>query len=213
MLFEWQPALEAADRTGPAVLAATDPRHPIFQPFGPLTANLGQVSFSRTWELRPGARWRALARFTGGQPALLERTAGAGRVLLFASDLDRRWNDFPLHPAFVPFVQETMKYLGGQTAPPSAYLVSDVPSGVAPRPGIATLQDKRVVAVNVDVRESTIDRVEPAEFDRLIGRSAAAGARRAERVAAQVEAHQNYWQYGLALMLVALAAESVIGRR
>ncbi len=213
MLFEWQPALEAADRTGPAVLAATDPRHPIFQPFGPLTANLGQVSFSRTWELRPGAHWRALARFTGGQPALLERTAGAGRVLLFASDLDRRWNDFPLHPAFVPFVQETMKYLGGRTAPPSAYLVSDVPSGVAPRPGIATLQDKRVVAVNVDVRESTIDRVEPAEFDRLIGRSAAAGARRAERVAAQVEAHQNYWQYGLALMLVALAAESVIGRR
>lgn len=36
---------------------------------------------------------------------------------------------------------------------------------------------------------------------------------RAARIRAQLtEARQSYWQYGLVLMLVVLAAESVIGR-
>jgi aerotolerance regulator-like protein/VWA domain-containing protein len=211
MLFDWRPELTAADRAGAAVFAATDPRHPIFQPFGGLSANLGQVSFTRTWDVRPATGWRVLARYTDGAPALLERP-GRGRVLFFTSDLDRRWNDFPLHPSFVPFVQEAMKYLGGKTASPSTYLVSDVPAGVAPRPGIITLDDKRVVAVNVDSHESTIDRVDPAEFGRLVARTGADTGRHVERLATQVEAHQNYWRYGLMLMLVALAFESVIGR-
>ena len=38
---------------------------------------------------------------------------GRGRVVLFASDLDRRWNDFPLNPAFVPFAIETVRYAAG----------------------------------------------------------------------------------------------------
>jgi len=212
-LFDWRPAITSADRQGPAILAATDTRHPIFQPFGALSANLGQVSFTRTWRIEPVAGWRILARYTDGVPALIERAAGRGRLILFTSDLDRRWNDFPLHPSFVPFVQETMTYLGGRAPASSMYLVSDVPSGVEPRPGVVTLPDKRTVAVNVDARESAIDRIEPTEFRRLLARTAVDGGSRGERLAAQVEAHQNYWQYGLALMLIALAAESVIGRR
>ena len=38
---------------------------------------------------------------------------GQGRVVLFASDLDRRWNDFPLHPSFVPFAMETLRHVAG----------------------------------------------------------------------------------------------------
>ena len=54
-----------------------------------------------------------IARFSNGTPALLERPAGQGRVVLFASDIDRRWNDFPLHPAFVPFALETAALRAG----------------------------------------------------------------------------------------------------
>jgi hypothetical protein len=34
-------------------------------------------------------------------------------VLLFASGLDNLTNDFPLHPVFVPFVEQTALYLSG----------------------------------------------------------------------------------------------------
>ena len=36
----------------------------------------------------------------------MEEASGEGRVLLFASDLNNAWNDFPLQPAFVPFLHE-----------------------------------------------------------------------------------------------------------
>ena len=96
-------------RSALAFSAVTDLRHPIFRPFGSLTANLGQVAFTRAWRL-PAAGWEIAASFTDGAPALMERREGDGRVLCFASDLDWRWNDFPLHPAFVPFVVESVRY-------------------------------------------------------------------------------------------------------
>jgi len=34
-------------------------------------------------------------------------------VLLFTSGLDNLTNDFPLHPIFVPFVEQTARYLSG----------------------------------------------------------------------------------------------------
>jgi hypothetical protein len=56
---------------------------------------------------------RTLARITDQTPVLLEKQEGFGRVLLFASTLDNISNDFPLHPAFVPFVEQTARYLSG----------------------------------------------------------------------------------------------------
>jgi len=44
---------------------------------------------------------------------LLEKKIGEGNVLLFASGLDNLTNDFPLHPIFVPFVEQTALYLSG----------------------------------------------------------------------------------------------------
>jgi hypothetical protein len=56
---------------------------------------------------------RVVARLTDGTPMLLEKKIGEGRVLLFDSGLDNLTNDFPLHPDFVPFVEETAFYLSG----------------------------------------------------------------------------------------------------
>ena len=52
-----------------------------------------------------------LARFSGGRRRLTEQTVERGRLLVFASDLDNRWNRFPLNPAFVPWAIETLRYL------------------------------------------------------------------------------------------------------
>jgi hypothetical protein len=208
----WQPAPQSAlIEEGARVLAVTDLLHPIFRPFGPLTANLGQVRFDRAWKL-PAEGWTVAAGFTDGSPALLERTIGGGRVLLFASDLDRRWNDFPLHPAFVPFVLESVRYAAGVRPFDRNRTVGDAPAGVAATPGVHVLADGRRLVLNVDPKESDLARVSAGEFADMLDRTEGGERRAATQRAQQTEARQGYWQYGLALMLLALVAESIVGR-
>jgi hypothetical protein len=56
---------------------------------------------------------RVAVRLTDQMPVLLEKKMGEGSVLLFTSGLDNLANDFPLHPIFVPFVEQTARYLSG----------------------------------------------------------------------------------------------------
>jgi hypothetical protein len=204
-----RPAALQDDR--PRVLAVTDLRHPIFRPFGPLSANLAQVRFDRAWRI-PVEGWNVAAAFTDGAPALLERADGSGRVLLFTSDLDRRWNDFPLHPAFVPFVLESVRYAAGTRASGREFAIRDAPAGVRQTPGVHALPDGRQVVLNVDTSESALSRVTVREFADMLQRVDASPQRAATLRAQQTEARQSYWQYGLVLMLVALLGESVVGR-
>ena len=166
----------------------------------------------RAWRIDARNGWRVVARYTNGEAALVERTGSDGRVLLFTSDVVRRWNDFPLHASFVPFAQEAARYLGARAPAISSYLVTDVPAGVPPRPGLVEV-DGRTVAVNVDPRESRVDRVTPSEFQSLVTRTASQAQPRAQRLAAQTEGQQNYWRYGLMLMLGALVVEAFVGSR
>jgi hypothetical protein len=69
---------------------------------------------------------RVLARFDDGSPALLERRAGSGRVLLWTSTLDLGWNDMPLKPVFLPFVHTTVRYLADFSEPPASLTVGQV---------------------------------------------------------------------------------------
>ena len=211
-LFEWTPALAPKDVRNAGVLAATDLRHPVLRSFDAVAANLGQIAFDRAWQIDSRQGWRVVARYTNGEAALAERSGGAGRVLLFTSDLDHRWNDFPLHASFVPFAQETARYLGARAPVVASFFVADVPAGVAARPGFAE-RDGRTVAVNVDPRESRIERVTTAEFQSLVTRTAPQVRPRAERLASQTESQQNYWRYGLMLMLAALVIEAFVGSR
>jgi hypothetical protein len=195
-----------------ASLSVTDPRHPVFRPFGDLAANLGQVRFDRVWRVRPEG-WETAARFSDGTPALLERQEGDGRIVLFTSDIDRRWNDFPVQPSFVPFVVEAVRYISRPDVRAREYLVGSVPPGVPARPGVYQAgPDNRVVAVNVDERESDPGRLAPEEFAAMVKRGPDRAAIRSELQARQAEGRQNYWQYGLLLMIGALVAESFIGR-
>ena len=182
VLFDWTPVLEPLEVEHAGVLAATDLRHPVLRPFDAVAANFGQVAFDHAWRIDGRGPWRVVARFTNGDPALAERTGGPGRLLLFTSDVDRRWNDFPL------------------------------PAAVPPRPGLVE-RDGRTIAVNVDPRESRVERVTPAEFRSLVTRTAAPVRARAARLATDTERQQHYWRYGLMLMLVALVLEAFIGSR
>jgi hypothetical protein len=218
-LTDWQPAWAVqADGSGPAggspaTFAPTDLRHPIFRPFGPLAANLGQVRFDRAWRVASDG-WSVLARFSDGTPALLERALGRGRVVLFASDVDRRWNDFPLHPAFVPFALETVRHVAGTVNHRIGdYTVGQTPPGTGPAPGVYKTADGRNVSVNVDTRESAFDRLTEDAFVQMVQRSPDSAPAAIDLQARQTESRQSYWQYGLLVMIAALVAESFVGRR
>ena len=69
------------------------------------------------------AQARVIVRLNDSTPLLLEKQIGEGHVLLFTSGLDNLTNDFPLRPAFVPFVDRTARYLSGNDSSESSRLV------------------------------------------------------------------------------------------
>ena len=70
------------------------------------------VKFFYALNIEPGDA-RVIARLGDQTPLLLEKRIGEGRVVLLTSGLDNLTNDFPLHPAFVPFIEQTARYLAG----------------------------------------------------------------------------------------------------
>jgi hypothetical protein len=72
-----------------------------------------QVRFLKHVATRPPDNARVLMRFTNGTPLMWEQTLGTGRLLVFASPLDRDWNDLAIHPVFVRFVAEATAWLAG----------------------------------------------------------------------------------------------------
>lgn len=71
------------------------------------------VQFYQRARLATGQEDQILARLADGSPLLVEFALGEGKVLVFASAFDNTWNDFPLHPVFVPFAVESARYLSG----------------------------------------------------------------------------------------------------
>jgi hypothetical protein len=212
-IFNWKSSMAGTiDMPATVALSPTDPRHPVFRPFGSLSANLGQVRFARAWRVTPEG-WDVAARFTDGNPALVERREGSGRVVLFASDLDRQWNDFPLHPAFVPFVIETIRYVSAPHDRARDYIVGTAPPGADSRPGVYRVgTDNRLIAVNVDPRESVTNGMAQQEFVKRVERVDTTTSSSGDVRSIHLEARQSYWRYGLLLMLLALVAESFVGR-
>lgn len=54
---------------------------------------------------------RVLASYGDGGPAVLEKTMGAGRVLLWTTTLDMDWTDLPIRTAFLPLVHRSVRHL------------------------------------------------------------------------------------------------------
>jgi len=123
-------------------LARLDRDHPILTPFaGVAGGGLGAPRFFRYRSVEVAAEIPApagspegtppvlpggsvIAYFDDGTPALLERSAGAGRVLLWTSSMETGWADFPLHPVFLPLVQEMARYAAARQESPASYAVA-----------------------------------------------------------------------------------------
>ncbi len=206
-------------RPAARALAPGDVRHPVFQAFAGSSATFGLVTFQNAARIG-GNACQTLARFTTGDTALIECPAGEGRALVLASDLDNRWNDFPLHATFVPFLHEVVRYLASARAHASDYLIADVPAGVKRVPGVVAMTDAgragagpRPIAVNVDPRETDSARMSVDDFQSAVTRLKGEGGAEARVEARQQEDRQHLWQYAMALMAALLAIEGIVASR
>lgn len=111
-----------ADRSGGQAGSLGDVRldHPLLAPFRGAAAALHAPRFLRYTRLAPAERSDVVARFDDGSAAVVERRAGAGRVVMVAVPLDARGGDFPLQPAYLPFVRRLVVYTSGRDAVPLA---------------------------------------------------------------------------------------------
>lgn len=107
---------DVRDRTtdGGGVIAFLDYDHPALGLFSaPRSGDFSEARFYRYRRLAPVPSARVLARFDDGEAALVEGRVGDGRVVVWASTLDRLWNDLALQPVFLPLVQQLVREAAG----------------------------------------------------------------------------------------------------
>ena len=99
-------------------LQAKNYDHPIVSIWrDPAAGNLASAHFYRAFKLEPAKTPAARAEagppvvvlnYEDGQPAVMERTWGFGRVVQFSSTADSAWNDLCIRPTYVPLIQRTL---------------------------------------------------------------------------------------------------------
>ena len=200
-----------------AVIVAADSRHPVLRRLAGPGAAIGRVSIEQYRHVLDESGWNVLARFAGGALAVGERQVGRGTLLLFASDLDNRWNRFPVQPTFAPFMVEASRYLTRDALSASAFVLPTVPPGVPAEPGVHRVpaedgRPERTVVVNVNPAESDPAVTTAEAFVATVARVENPRGAPAVEEARAKEAQQRLWQIGLLVMLAVLVVESLVGR-
>jgi hypothetical protein len=90
-----------------AVVGDIATTHPVLRDAG----DWHSVRFFRHRAVQVGKDDRVLIAYENGAPLLVERTIGAGRVLVLTAPIERNWNDLAIHPLFVRFIAESARYL------------------------------------------------------------------------------------------------------
>ncbi len=92
--------------------------HALFSPFREIEDAFSGTRLLRYVRLDAPRDVDVLARFDDGLPAVLERRIGTGHVIALAVPLDAANGDFPLQPAFLPFVRQLLLHTSGRDAVP-----------------------------------------------------------------------------------------------
>ncbi|MBN1910086.1 MAG: BatA domain-containing protein [Pirellulales bacterium] len=126
-------------------------RHPIVAPFrGRERAGLLNTPIDKYVQLDVPAdsTSQVVLATPRGDPLIVERSFGRGRVVLVATSADTSWTPMPMWPSYVPIVQEMLAFAAGGRLARKNVLVgqpidSVVPRSVAGTTGRLTLPDGR----------------------------------------------------------------------
>ena len=124
------PLAAAVEPDAPAIPATADVGHPALCAFEGAAFEAWKAGkVRRHFKLdSEGASAGDLGRLLvldSGEPLLVERRRGMGRVALFTTSLDMSWSDMPVQAAFVPLLRGVVGYLGSTTQPPRNLAAGD----------------------------------------------------------------------------------------
>jgi hypothetical protein len=128
---EFLPATVAASvdrsRGTAAALGGLQYGHAVFEPFrAPRSGDFSAARFYGYRSATPAKDAEVLARFDDGAPALVARSVGRGRVLVWTSTLDLFWSDLAIRPVYLPFVHQMARHLADYRDRPNWATVGQV---------------------------------------------------------------------------------------
>ncbi|MHC4879069.1 MAG: BatA domain-containing protein [Planctomycetota bacterium] len=126
--------------------------HPLVSAFrGNPNAGLESTMTVTYQQLTPHESTSTALWFSDGSPALVERQAGDGRVVLAATGADDRWGTWAIWaPSFVPMMHETVRFAAAGASPQSRHLVGEP---------VTVRFDEALVGTSVSVRRPDESRV------------------------------------------------------
>jgi hypothetical protein len=101
------------------LLGEIDFSHPLFAPFAnPRYSDFTKIHFwkHRSLELKENAHTKVVAKFDSGEPAIVERAQGRGRVIVFASGWQPAESQLALSTKFVPMLGALLDMACGPSA-------------------------------------------------------------------------------------------------
>ena len=244
LLADVEPPTEPIDDSSAAksdadsflLLGEIDFTHPLFAPFA--SPRYGDFTKIHFWARRPirlqsGAdkasstndsgdgksdATRVLARFDNGEPAVVERTIGKGRVLGWASSWAPDDSQLAVSSRFVPMMNAVLDLACGTVDAAESVRVGEVDAIAADAPGvyaIARADRQRQVAVNLASSESDTaewDEQQLKQWGVRLGDTATRNERlerqRQERDV-ELESRQKVWRWLVVGALVMLILETV----
>ena len=98
---------------GGARLSRLSYASPVFEAFAaPGSGDFASAHVFNHRMLRVVGDSGVLAWYDDGTPALVERSAGQGRVVIWSSSIDDYWTDLPTQPVFLPFMRQLARHAG-----------------------------------------------------------------------------------------------------
>ncbi|MHB8953041.1 MAG: BatA domain-containing protein [Pirellulaceae bacterium] len=146
---------EEWDRAHPALEFFNDPQY----------GDLRRPAFQAYTRIQPDADAKVVAWFRGGEPAVLEKKLGAGRILWVTTACDFDWGDWPRSRLYVPMVHQMLGYLAhlAEGGPVRNVPLEKAAQGPRAVPGVFQCEGFHEV-VNVDPRESESERCTAEQF-------------------------------------------------
>ncbi len=112
-----------------AIIAEIDNQHPIFTPLVQhSTGSVLRPQFRRYVQVIPDSSAHVLATFDTGDPLLIERRFGRGKVLVFTSSLGTTWNDLALSEIYLPLLYEIARYANPESVTDQIFQIGDAVS-------------------------------------------------------------------------------------
>ena len=109
-----------------AIIGEVDLKHPVFSVFAESGSGaIFRPRFRRFARVQPDSSAIVLGRYDSGEPFLIEKEVGKGRVLLYTSSLSPIWTDFTINEMYIPFLYQLVKYALSANAVKQEYVIGE----------------------------------------------------------------------------------------